>query len=52
MKGNAMSELELYQLGHKAGVNMTIKLINDWCGLECKTISEVIQAINEMRETA
>ena len=52
MKGNAMNDLEIWQQGHSAGVNLAVKLINDWCEFECKTISEVIQAINEMKEVA
>ena len=49
-----MSELEVWQRGHNAGINLAVKLINDWCdlGFECKTISDVIKAINEMREMA
>jgi hypothetical protein len=45
-----MTELEAWQQGHNAGINLAVKLINDWCDFECKTISEVIQAINEMKE--
>jgi len=45
-----MTEMEVWQQGHSAGLNLAVKLINDWCGFECKTISEVIQAINEMKE--
>ncbi len=52
MKGNAMNDLEIWQQGHNAGLNLAVKLINDWCEFECKTISEVIQLINEMKEVA
>ena len=47
-----MTELEAWQQGHNAGINLAVKLINDWCEFECKTLSDVIQAINEMKEVA
>jgi len=47
-----MTELEAWQQGHYAGINLAVKLINDWCHLECKTITEVIQVVNEMKEVA
>jgi hypothetical protein len=52
MKGNAMNELEAWQQGHSSGVNLAVKLINEWCEFECKTIAEVIQVINQMKEMA
>lgn len=47
-----MTELEAWQQGHNAGINLAVKLINDWCGFECKTLSDVISAINQMKELA
>jgi hypothetical protein len=52
MKGTAMDELGAWQQGHNAGINLAVKLINDWCHMECKTIAEVIRAINEIKEMA
>jgi hypothetical protein len=52
MKGMAMTELDAWQQGHNAGINLSVKLINDWCHMECETIADVIKAINEMKELA
>lgn len=45
-----MNELESWQKGLNEGLNLAVKLVNDWCGLECKTISEVIYEINQIKE--
>jgi len=45
-----MTELDAWQQGHNEGLNLAVKLINEWCHMECQTISEVIKAINEMKE--
>lgn len=45
-----MNELDVWQRGHNAGLNLAVKLINDWCHFDCKTISEVIRVINELKE--
>ena len=47
-----MEELDIWQQGHSAGLNLAVKLINEFCKFECDTISEVIQAINKMKEVA
>ena len=47
-----MNELEIWKQGHSTGINLAVKMINQWCGLNCKTLAEVIQAINEMKEMA
>lgn len=47
-----MNEIEAWQQGHSAGINLAIKLINDWCEMECKTITDVINAINQIKEVA
>jgi hypothetical protein len=52
MKGKAMNELQVWQKGLDEGLNLAIKLVNEWCGLECKTISELIHAVNQMKEVA
>ena len=38
-----MTELDAWQQGHNAGINLAVKLINDWCDMECKTI-EVLRS--------
>ena len=45
-----MDQLAAWQQGHNEGLNLAVKLINEWCGFECKTIAELIKAINEMKE--
>lgn len=50
MKGNSMSELDIWQQGHSAGLNLAVKMVNEWCGFECKTLAELIQAINQIKE--
>lgn len=47
-----MTELEAWQKGHSDGLNLAVKLINEWCKFDCKTLSEVIKAINEIKEVA
>lgn len=50
MKGNAMNELDIWNQGHSAGINLAVKMLNEWCGLKCQTLSELIKAINEIKE--
>ena len=50
MKGNAMNELDIWNQGHSAGINLAVKMINEWCGLESKTLAQLIQAINQIKE--
>jgi len=45
-----MDQIAAWQQGHNAGMNLAIKLINDWCGFECRTIAEIIEAINQLKE--
>ena len=45
-----MDQLAAWQQGHSEGLNLAIKLLNDWCDMDCKTIADVIKAINEMKE--
>jgi hypothetical protein len=52
MKGKAMDELKSWQQGHDAGINLAVKLINEWCHLNCKTIAEVIREVNKIQEVA
>ena len=46
-----MEYVNIWQQGHSEGLSLAVRLINEWCGFECKTISDVIRAINELKET-
>jgi len=50
MKGNAMNELDIWRQGHSAGVNLAVKMLNEWCGLDCVTLIDLIKAVKEMKE--
>jgi len=52
MKGNSMNELDIWNQGHSEGINLAVKMVNKWCGFNCETLAEVIQAINEIKEKA
>jgi len=45
-----MSEIDIWNQGHSAGINLAVKMINQWCGIECNTLAQLIQAINQMKE--
>lgn len=45
-----MEYIDAWQRGHNEGLTLAVRLINEWCELDCKTISDVIKAINEMKE--
>jgi SpoVK/Ycf46/Vps4 family AAA+-type ATPase len=44
-----VKSLTAWQQGHGEGLNLAIKLLNDWCDMDCKTIADVIKAINELK---
>jgi hypothetical protein len=50
MKGNAMNSIEAWQQGYSDGVNVAVQQINKWCGLDCKTLAQLIAAINQIKE--
>jgi phosphoribosyl-AMP cyclohydrolase len=45
-----MNELDIWNQGHSAGINLAVKMINQWCDMDCKTLAEAIKAINELKE--
>lgn len=45
-----MNELEIWNQGHSAGINLAIKMVNEWCGFKCTTLSDLIKAINQIKE--
>jgi len=45
-----MNELDIWQQGHSAGLNLAVKMVNEWCGFKCETLSQLIQAINQIKE--
>jgi hypothetical protein len=45
-----MNELDIWNQGHSAGINLAVKLINQWCDMDCKTLAETIKAINEIKQ--
>ena len=45
-----MHELDVWKQGHSTGINLAVKMINEWCGFECTTLAELIQAINQIKE--
>ena len=49
MKGTAMNAIDAWQQGHSDGVNLAVQQINKWCELDCKTLTEIINAINKLR---
>ena len=47
-----MNKIEAWQQGHSDGLNLAVKQINEWCGLDCKTLTEIIYAINKLKDQA
>jgi len=45
-----MDPITAWQQGHSDGLNLAVQKINEWCGLECKTLSELISAIKDLME--
>jgi len=45
-----MTDVEAWQQGHSDGLNLAVAKINEWCGMECKTLLDVIKEINRIKE--
>ena len=45
-----MNKIEAWQQGHSDGLNLAVQQINEWCGMDCKTLTEIIRAINKLRD--
>jgi hypothetical protein len=44
-----MNAIDAWQQGHSDGLNLAVQQINKWCELDCKTLTEIINAINKLR---
>lgn len=45
-----MDPITAWQQGHSDGLNLAVQKINEWCGLECKTLSDLILTIKDLME--
>jgi hypothetical protein len=44
-----MNKIEAWQQGHIDGLNLAVQQINEWCGMDCKTLADIIKEINKLR---
>jgi len=45
-----MNEVDAWRQGYSDGIELVVEKINEWCGLDCKTIVEIIKEINHIKQ--
>lgn len=45
-----MNKIEAWQQGHSDGLNLAVQQINEWCDMDCKTLTDIIREINKLCE--
>jgi len=45
-----MNELAIWNQGHSAGINLAVKMLNEWCDLKCETLIDAIKLINKIQQ--
>ena len=45
-----MNEVDAWRQGYSDGIELVVEKINEWCGLDCKTIVEIIREINHIKQ--